>query len=629
MDLLPRPFLRLACAACVIVTAGSAYAADRVTVTGGVQGGMGRLEFLWPRAVDYDARVVFGRLVVRFSEPGDFDFAAYQDAMPQYLGTPKVVGDGTVVAFPLRVPVSLHHAQDGPRITIELSGERDLPELRTAAGPEGEPGAAEAVANEAAAEEPAAEPGDAPPRETSAGSTSGETLALRVGEHAGFSRLVFDWPSKVAYRIAQRGRRVTIDFDAAADLDLSNYRRNPLSNVSGIAAERGEGSLSVTLSLPGPRLVRHFLDGSHVVVDVVQDAAAARLAPSVAVVNLEPLPGSSVVRVAAPEAAPATEETVAASGQGAPEAGGEDAMPQSTESGPPEPVPPAATTAPPGAAEPEPARPSLAAVVGAAAEPGEAGETGELTVAEVREAGHGGLRSAPGALVGARKPVLLRFDWPSDPGGAAAFRRGQHLWLVFDRPVAEGAAGLIAETVPDLGPVERLAAENAPSATVLRLKLPWAFVPALRREDRAWIVDLQPRADEPQTAIALEYAAATASPQIQFRIAEAGAALSVRDPDLDDRLEIVPVPAAGLGLKQQRRFLQFRALATYQGLAIVPLSDGLTVETEDGGVIVRDAAGLLVSPGTDRDRALRDKQDFQSGLRQFDPAAWRQADRGG
>jgi tetratricopeptide (TPR) repeat protein len=87
-------------------------------------------------------------------------------------------------------------------------------------------------------------------------------------------------------------------------------------------------------------------------------------------------------------------------------------------------------------------------------------------------------------------------------------------------------------------------------------------------------------------------------------------------------------PVAGQGLKRSRRFLQFRALATYQGLAIIPMSDGLAVETSDSGVIVRDAAGLLVSPGADRDRKLRDNNDFESGLRLFDLEDWRRPDRG-
>ncbi len=134
MDLLPRLRWRLACVVLLIFAAVPASAAERVGVSGGVAGGAGHLEFVWPQPVDYDARVVFGRLLVRFSEPGEFDFSAVEGALPQYLGEPKVVADGTVVAFPLRVPVSLRHAQDGSRISIELFDEQGLTALSTAAG---------------------------------------------------------------------------------------------------------------------------------------------------------------------------------------------------------------------------------------------------------------------------------------------------------------------------------------------------------------------------------------------------------------------------------------------------------------------------------------------------------------
>jgi hypothetical protein len=238
---------------------------------------------------------------------------------------------------------------------------------------------------------------------------------------------------------------------------------------------------------------------------------------------------------------------------------------------------------------------------------------GMLSLAEVREVDDGDPGSASGTQAGARKPVLLRFDWPSGPGRAAAFRRGRHLWIVFDQPVAEGASRRIAETVPDLAPVVRLTAENAPAATVLRLNLPVGFAPALRREDRAWIVDLRARAEEPQTDLGMEYQTETPDPRIRFNVGGTREVLKVRDPDLGDRLEIVPVPVAGQGLERPRHFLQFRALATYQGLAFIPLSDGLAVEADDSGVVVRDAEGLLISPGADRDRKLRANNDFESG----------------
>ncbi|MDX1575800.1 MAG: hypothetical protein R3285_06385, partial [Kiloniellales bacterium] len=260
MGLLPRALLRLV--VLLGVMASAAEAAERVTVFGDAGKGSGRLEFNWPRAVVYDVRVILGRLVVQFSEPGDFDFSAYRNSMPQYLGNPTVVAEGAVIAFPLRVPVTLRHRQEGPRITIELHDEHALPELSTAAGDEPQAagsqggGPTEPPVNDRAdqgaddraddrADEGAASSLDAPPVETYAGPAGGPPLGLRVGEHPGFSRLVFDWPSEVDYRIEQRGDRVTIDFDAGAELDVSKFERHGLDNVYAITSDAGDAGLSV------------------------------------------------------------------------------------------------------------------------------------------------------------------------------------------------------------------------------------------------------------------------------------------------------------------------------------------------------------------------------------------------
>jgi hypothetical protein len=331
MGLLPRALLRLV--VLLWVTASAAQAAERVTVFGDVGKGSGRLEFNWPRAVLYDARVILGRLVVQFSEPGDFDFSAYRNSMPQYLGHPTVVADGAVIAFPLRIPVTLRHRQEGPLITIELHDEHALPELSTAAGDD--PEAAETTeATEIAetaetqesspaeppvvdravdgvddgADEAAAGSLDAPPIETFAGPASGPPLGLRIGEHPGFSRLVFDWPSDVAYRIEQRGDRLTIQFDAEAELDVSRFERNGLDNIYAISSENGAAGLGVTLFLTEDWLVRHFRSGTFVVVDVVHDEARAERIASAQAVEMMPLsePPAQLAEEPAPDAAPST-----------------------------------------------------------------------------------------------------------------------------------------------------------------------------------------------------------------------------------------------------------------------------------------------------------------------------------
>ena len=102
--------------------------------------------------------------------------------------------------------------------------------------------------------------------------------------------------------------------------------------------------------------------------------------------------------------------------------------------------------------------------------------------------------------------------------------------------------------------------------------------------------------------------------------------LRIRDPDLGDRLLIVPVSTAGLGVKGSRSFPQFRALATYQGVAIAPLSDGLRVKIAEAGVVVSAAGGLLVSGYGDRRGA--GGEEPVTGVRLFDQEAWRRQGEG-
>ena len=51
--------------------------------------------------------------------------------------------------------------------------------------------------------------------------SGGTGVRVRVGEHPGFSRMVFDWPTQVHYRVERSGSRAKIIFDRPAKLDLS------------------------------------------------------------------------------------------------------------------------------------------------------------------------------------------------------------------------------------------------------------------------------------------------------------------------------------------------------------------------------------------------------------------------
>jgi hypothetical protein len=99
-------------------------------------------------------------------------------------------------------------------------------------------------------------------------------VSLRVGDHPGHGRLVFNWPANAEYRVDEEEGRVVLRFGSPAVFDLSAARRPP-RNLLGIEAA---GETAVIALAPGAR-VRHYRLPYHIVVDLL-DAEAAQPAPA-------------------------------------------------------------------------------------------------------------------------------------------------------------------------------------------------------------------------------------------------------------------------------------------------------------------------------------------------------------
>ena len=81
-----------------------------------------------------------------------------------------------------------------------------------------------------------------------------ERVVVRVGEHPGFSRIVFEWRRPVGARLEQVDGKTLLRFDRAATLDLEAFRADPPPEVSGMEAAVAGGELLVTLTtIPGAK----------------------------------------------------------------------------------------------------------------------------------------------------------------------------------------------------------------------------------------------------------------------------------------------------------------------------------------------------------------------------------------
>ena len=357
-------------------------------------------------------------------------------------------------------------------------------------------------------------------------------VAMRVGNHPGYGRIVFDWPRPPAYTLDRGEDAVLLHFPAGAAIDPAGARRPP-RNVAAVAVE--PGGIRMTLR-PGARL-RHFRIGPKVVVDVL-DPAPAAVAPQSAPVSARPVaaqPAGSVRRLpAAPSLAPAPEPPAQ----------------------PPVPLLPEIEAAP-AASLPRPAA---------------------LMVRPVAEPTQG-------------RAILLPYGATT---GAAILRRGGLLLALFDsaEPLDLAAlrndpvfAGLEAQPLPNatllrlpLAPPAILRARREPSGWVLE-----AIHPAQGREVSA---------AAGERAMTLE-AEGSAAVRLVIRAGQPGRVVPVTDPETGMPLLFGTVREAGQRVPVTRRLPELDLPATLLGAAVLARADEVTMQAGTDRFLVGAGGGGL------------------------------------
>jgi hypothetical protein len=392
-------------------------------------------------------------------------------------------------------------------------------------------------------------------------------VAVRVGTHDGYGRVVFDLPSRSDYHVTQQGQRVVVQFDG--NLTISTARGVP-RNVISITGGAGQAELVMA---PGTSLHSWRL-GDMVVIDVLDREAAggasaekqaaakpaaigpppppdAPRAPSVAT---EPTPAAPPVLKPGPPATPPTSEA---------------AKPQAE-------VPAAASQTPPSAPAPPPPE---------APQP-----TPDASVAET--ATQPATTSEPGLVV------------PADPQlGVAVFRRGNTAVIVFDRPRTIDTDPLRDDPVFATAAVQTL-----PTATVIRVQLDAGKALSVTRLARAWqitTVATEPRLRPIQATVADD--------RLALPAASGGSVVSIEDPMTGATLLVGTQRREGQGVPAQHRAPEFTLLPTWQGVAVEPIADSVILRPTPQGFVLGD--GLALSPRSD----VVDQLAHAAGLtRQYD-----------
>lgn len=604
--------------------------------------GYGRFVFDWSEPATLTT-VRDGRLLrLRFERPFLTNTDVLTSRLRNYIARASATGDGRGVDILLRDAFRVETFRYGRSSVVDLKPSADAATARRS--------------TQLAARTDRARSADrAPLADRVRAADTAPSVPVRVGRHAEYLRLVFDWTEAVPYSVEERASDVRLRFDAKAGIDADLLRKRLRGKARILELASGEDGLVLVLSKEPAAGIRHFKLGPKVVLDILKDAAAPQRAKaektgpaksgvassepeSIESESAEPLKSAADTAVPAPaadvaRASPTPPVTPKTPGQIPEQTAGQSedrtAEPQAAAAAP---LPDPEQAESKQAAAPS-ARPAPSASVAAAAAPALAAaadrqfapaavsdEPPPPETAPVAEVNAEDI-AAPESQSGGKGMVdsgsiSLIFEWP-EPVGAAVFRRDPYVWVVFDKRAQLNLAALRDAGTGVIDMIEQL---PVGSGTVVRMIPKAGLSPRAELEGTNWVMRFQPAEIAPQIPIALRVRPeADEGTQLELPVTEFGQIVNIPDPEIGDMIIAATLKAPGHGVAGLRRYAEFSLFPSAQGIGIERHSDEVDVrDAGDRGIVISTPGGLHISSVG---AGVADKGDFL-GPRVFNLGNW-------
>ncbi|HEY2661575.1 MAG TPA: endoglucanase [Caulobacteraceae bacterium] len=187
--------------------------------------------------------------------------------------------------------------------------------------------------------------------------------------------------------------------------------------------------------------------------------------------------------------------------------------------------------------------------------------------------------------------VLLRFPWKA-PLGAAVFRRGGAIWVVFD-----STARLDLSAAPHgFRQVTGIRAVQGSDFSAVRIEAPGDINASAIAEGSTWTIALAAGPYQSPEQIKVGRDQTSVSAGLTVTMAGATKVVWIDDPVVGDRIAAVTALAPAKGVPTQRDFVDLTLLASIHGLAIKPAREDLAVSTDGDIVNIGRPTGLTLSP---------------------------------
>ncbi len=532
----------------------------KATVSANTTEGYTRLIFSMSAYDEASVRQVGNVLIIGFNEPVyiSVDLLAVQAS--GYIGAARRDPDGKSVRLALSRKVTVNAISAGEKYFVDL-----LPDTWKGLPPGLPQDVVEELARRAREAEKFAE------RERRmARPKSLAPVRVRVATQPTFTRYIFPVPDRIGVASDRAGDGLTLTFDAPLKFDLGDVEAALPPAIGAITPHSDEATSLIHFDFLGKVDVRTFRDEDGYAVDIVGasnapqgNAQTSGQAPSPAKAEIAP----PVIALPAPAGEPS--------------------------------IPPAALTAlnPPAAkveaaapkALPAPAKPAVAEAQQPPAPP----QANTPAVPNLEPAPR---KSTNGKIPVelARQGANLKLSFPFlTPTGAAVFRRADTLWIVFDSKADLDLSALSGESSRTIRAAELT---RTPDADIVRIKLDRPHLSSVAADGALWVVEIGNSTLEPTHALDLTRNLVGPNRSSLSVTLEGPRQLHrLNDPEAGDQLLVVTALPPARGFVHSQDFVEFRALASEQGVVVQPLADDVDVALAPDKVIISRPNGLTLS----------------------------------
>ncbi|MCS3758316.1 tetratricopeptide (TPR) repeat protein [Bradyrhizobium centrosematis] len=608
-------------AVCLLIGLGTpARAADPVRgeASFSAGGGFARLVIKLGEDVPSEVTTAGSILVIRFDRPVDVPVDRVPAGAPDYINSARRDPDGSAIRLSLARRVTVNTMNAGERTFIDL-----LPEGWKGPPPSLPMDVVKELAERARVAERALRA-----QRAAAESKKRPPIRMRASVQPTFVRFVFEMPDGVGVSSVLNEQKLTLAFNANLNFDLADAVVAAPPNVASIKQKADIDQTNVEIALIGDSDVHSFRDEKNYVVDVSFQPDKGKMAatPEAAIAQMKPAghgpppapekPAAEKPKEAQREIAPPTSETIAREAR-------IDVKPDVK----PE-VKPEAPAAMPAAEVPKPApaveaahapeapkdslkeAPKPAAPVAEAAAPPAKPAAAEAPKEAAKEPVKEGVKETAKAAPAAPQPSIASVDARRDSDGlrvtfpipvvtpAAAFRRGDTVWLVFDTPKPIDVEAIRARGGAMIGEVGRIPLDKG-QAVRIRLTRPLVYSLASEEvgKETNWLLTLADKISA--TPLPLMMSRNITDPalaNIAIPFANPGQLHKLTDPDAGDTLYVVTAQRPVRGFIKRQDLVDLSLLESAHGIAIRPNSDEVGVEVGSDKVILGKKGGLTLSP---------------------------------